>query len=338
MINAREPGSNLTYLIFGGAGSLGKTLTKQILARSEGLDNVIIYSRDEAKHFHMRNKIGDRPNVVYRCGDIRDFASVQDAIFTFLPDRIINAAALKQVPLCEEHPFEAVQTNIIGTKHVVRAVESAGHVLPAKVRVLSISTDKAVKPINAYGMTKALQEKIHLSGNASKTFDHFFNCVRYGNVLESTGSVIPFFKAKIAKNEPLPITDYSMTRFLLSLDEAVDLIFAALNHEDGNHVFIPKVRSARILDLAYLLLHAAGKDADECLFKTGIRPGEKLHEILVSEEEVPKVANLGDYFMIDPKSAPITPEFCEADFNSGAENNVLAFRELKTFLSEKGVL
>ena len=206
---------------------------------------------------------------------MRDYASVSAALHGV--DIVFNAAALKQVPTCEYFPYEAVQTNIVGAQNIVHAIRDLK--LPVET-VVGISTDKAVKPVNVMGMTKSIQERIFACGNLEVPNTRFI-IVRYGNVLASRGSVIPLFHEQIRNGGPVTITHPDMTRFLLSLDEAVDLIFTAVRKARRGETFIPRVRSARMVDVASALI--AGRPIDTKV--TGIRPGEKLHEILVSEEE-----------------------------------------------------
>ncbi len=323
-------------LIFGGTGSLGTTLTRRFLLHGYTIG---IYSRDEAKHFNHRNNFPNS-DIHYFIGDIRNYTSVLRTIKNFHPDIIICAAAMKQVPACENQPFEAVQTNILGSENIgLAASEFADgiNMLEEKLRVLSISTDKAVKPINAYGATKMLQEKIHLNFNSPKLVA---NCVRYGNVLESTGSVIPFFKQKIKRGESLPVTHPAMTRFLLSLDEAVDLIFKALGDKTGGSIYVPSVRSSRITDLAEVLYDAYNPLAKKWHL-AGTRPGEKIHEILISEEEClhtfPSIEE--KYFIICPEQGMnINRIHVEENFSSGCSQNLLSRVELRKFLIDKKVI
>lgn len=324
------------YLIFGGTGSLGKTLCKRLKG-----EQVYVFSRDEAKHHRLSMELESPPASII--GDIRNYESVLKAIRDVRPTHIINAAAMKQVPICEDFPFEAVQTNIIGTQNIVKAVETL-YPIPENsdehyyfnlnpLKVLSVSTDKACKPVNAYGMTKALQERIHMNARANAVF----NCVRYGNVLESTGSVIPVFKKLISENRDLSITDVNMTRFLLSLDEAVDLIFKALDDLQSRKIFIPKVKSAKMTDLANAMINKSGKKIYWNI--TGIRPGEKIHEILVSEEETSRTEDCGDHYVIySPilasvmsKSIGIQKEYSSADYLMNEE-------ELVKFLESHGAI
>jgi FlaA1/EpsC-like NDP-sugar epimerase len=320
------------YLIFGGTGSLGKTLCRRI---TDG--EIYVFSRDEAKHHKLSLEF---PNVRSIIGDIRDYNAVLRAIRDVRPTVIINAAAMKQVPACEDFPYEAVQTNIGGTQNIVRAVEELYPIPeptgeqfmfhPEKLRVLSISTDKACKPVNSYGMTKALQERIHLNGKANA----IFNCVRYGNVLESTGSVIPVFKKLIEEGKDLPITDVNMTRFLMSLDQAVDLIFKALQDISGRNVFLPYVRSAKITDLADVMIKKSGKSLKH--YVSGIRPGEKLHEVLISEEETHRTETQQNIYIIRNFSWVLSARHINCEYSSA--DHIMSFEELEKFLESHGVL
>jgi FlaA1/EpsC-like NDP-sugar epimerase len=327
------------YLIFGGTGSLGTTLTRRLVLQGH---TVAIFSRDEAKNFYHKQLFAKfQRHIRYFIGDIRNYNTVLNAIFRFQPNAIIAAAAMKQVPLCEEFPEEAIQTNIIGAQNVAQAAvefartaSSLGVDLP--IPVLSISTDKAVKPVNAYGCTKALQEKIHLRYNGNGILA---NCVRYGNVLESTGSVLPVFKAQLEAEENLTVTDIAMTRFLLSLNEAVDLIFKGLADTEGGKVFVPKLRSAYIIEVAKEMCRAAGRDPLNSIVLTGIRPGEKLHEVLISEEECHRVQFnvIHGMFVIHPQ-AQNAQTWTENNFSSNDLANLIKNRDLETFLQEKGVI
>jgi UDP-glucose 4-epimerase len=264
---------------------------------------IIIFSRDEVKQHEMRisylNQKSPTDEVIYnnsqrslqfRIGDIRDFHSISSALQGV--DIIFNAAALKQVPSCEYFPFEAVLTNIAGPENIVRAIRELR--LPVQT-VVGISTDKACKPVNVMGMTKAIQERVFIQANMDCP-DTRFICVRYGNVLASRGSVIPLFHEQIMAGGPVTITTADMTRFLLSLDQAVDIIFAALTNAQRGDTFIPRVPSAKVTDIAEILI---GKRPVKTII-TGIRPGEKVHEILISEEESYRTIERGNYYVIQP--------------------------------------
>jgi FlaA1/EpsC-like NDP-sugar epimerase len=304
--------NNKRILITGGTGSLGKVLVKRLLTGEMGIPKkVIVFSRDEAKQHFMRmdylHKRAVTDEVIYqkvdqilefRIGDVRDFHSVSGALQEV--DVVFNAAALKQVPTCEYFPYQAVMTNIGGPENIVRAIEEQH--LPIQT-VVGISTDKACKPVNVMGMTKAVQERVFIEANirCPKTS---FMCVRYGNVLASRGSVIPLFHEQIRNGGPVTITTADMTRFLLSLDQAVDTIFAAVREGKRGETYIPRVPSAKVMDIATALI---GKLPIKTVI-TGIRPGEKLHEILVSEEERFRTFARGNYYVIGPILPELRPQ------------------------------
>jgi len=308
-------------LVTGGTGSLGQTLVKRILTGEMGTPaQITVFSRDEAKQHYMRLDFLHREtatdDVIYqnsrdllnfRIGDVRDYSSLVAAMRD--ADIVFNAAALKQVPSCEYFPFEAVLTNIYGAANIVRAVRE--NQLPVK-KIVGISTDKACKPINVMGMTKALQERVLIEANRDCR-DVQFNCVRYGNVIASRGSIIPLFVDQIKNGRSITITLPEMTRFLLSLDRAVDTVFEAVKSSGRGETFVPKVASAKITDVAAVLMG----DKDLPIEYTGIRPGEKVHEIMVSEEECFRTVERGDYYVI----LPVLPELRgEASDEQALEN------------------
>lgn len=296
--------ANKRILITGGTGSLGKVLLRRLLSGVEGAPSqIVVLSRDEAKQHQIRveyqNRRSATDEVIYRnfvdrlsfrIGDVRDYASVCAALRGV--DIVFNAAALKQVPTCEYFPCEAVQTNVNGAANIVRAIGDLR--IPVET-VVGISTDKAVEPVNVMGMTKALQERIFARANLEVPETRFVT-VRYGNVLASRGSVIPLFHDQIKCNGPVTVTDPRMTRFLLSLEDAVDLIFAALRTARRGETYVPRVASAKIIDVARALI---GSRRIETRI-TGIRPGEKVHEILISEEEAHRTVLRGDNYVIGP--------------------------------------
>ena len=327
-------------LVTGGTGSLGQTLVKRLLTGRLGRpEQVIVFSRDEAKQHYMRLEFmhrsaatdeiiyqNSRDVLAFRIGDVRDRSALLRAVRE--ADIVFHAAALKQVPSCEYFPFEAVLTNIHGAQNLVRCIEENNLGVE---KVIGISTDKACKPINVMGMTKAIQERILLEANRNchKTA---FSCVRYGNVVASRGSIVPLFLDQIARGGPLTVTLPEMTRFLLSLDRAVDTVIAALQHGRPGETFVPKIPSAKIVDVARALLG----DRDLPIEFTGIRPGEKIHEIMVSEEECFRTRDAGDHYII----RPILPELREgsdrgatltAEYSS--KDNNLNINELKELLS-----
>ena len=303
---------NKRVLITGGTGSLGKVLTRRILSGQMGTpQSVVVFSRDEAKQHEMRMEYLNRRSVTedvmyhnferklqFKIGDVRDFHSIAQALTSI--DIVFNAAALKQVPACEYFPYEAVRTNIDGAENIVCAIKE----LQLNVEtVVAISTDKACKPTNVMGMTKAIQERIFLTANIDCPKTRFV-AVRYGNVLASRGSVVPLFIDQIEAGGPITITDKNMTRFLLTLDQAVDTVFEALQFAEAGETYIPKIKAARIIDVVSALV---GKRKIE-IKETGVRPGEKLHEVLVSQEESLRTISRGNYFAI--KS--ILPEVSKA--------------------------
>jgi UDP-glucose 4-epimerase len=297
-----------SILVTGGTGSLGRALVRRILTGELGQPRkVIIMSRDEAKQHAMRvaymNRQVTTDEVIYhnfertiefRIGDVRDYADVCSALKDV--HIVANAAALKQVPTCEYFPGQAVATNCLGPENIVRAIRENDY--PVET-VVGISTDKACKPVNAMGMTKAIQERIFLAANILIP-DTSFVCVRYGNVLSSRGSVIPLFQQQILAGGPVTVTSSEMTRFLLSLDEAVDVVFQALREARRGEIYVPIVRAARVLDIAKVMIGDRGTE----LKIIGVRPGEKLNEVLVSEEECHHVVRRGDYYVI----LPLLPE------------------------------
>lgn len=300
-----------TILVTGGTGSLGKVLVRRLLSGELGMPRkIIVFSRDEAKQHDMRmsymQKNAATDEIIFhnfqrlldfRIGDVRDYANVAGVLHGV--DVVFNAAALKQVPTCEYFPYQAVMTNIGGPENIVRAIQELQ--LPVHT-VVGISTDKACKPVNVMGMTKSLQERIFIQANMRCPQTRFI-CVRYGNVLASRGSVIPLFREQIRNGGPVTITTPEMTRFLLSLDQAVDTIFAAYTEANRGETYIPRVPSALVTNIANALI---GNRPIKTMI-TGIRPGEKLHEILISEEECHRSIERGKYYAI----LPMLPEILE---------------------------
>jgi FlaA1/EpsC-like NDP-sugar epimerase len=332
-------------LITGGTGSLGKTLVRRFLTGRAGSPaKVIVFSRDEAKQHAMRmdyqHKIAATDEIIYRnfqqklefrIGDVRDFHAVASVLRGV--DVVFNAAALKQVPVCEYFPYEAVRTNIEGPENIVQAIHVHG--LPVET-VVGISSDKACKPINAMGMTKALQERVFIQANIRCPGTRFV-CARYGNVLASRGSVIPLFLDQIRNGGPVTITTARMTRFLLTLDDAVDTIFAAVEGGLPGETYIPRVPSARIIDFAKALI---GNRKIE-LKIIGIRPGEKIHEVLVSDEEADRTIERNGYYVI----RPMLPELCDAQESPiglskeySSADNVMSVAEASLLLHREGLM
>jgi len=328
-------------LITGGTGSLGKVLTRRILSGQLGTpQSVVVFSRDEAKQHEMRMEYLNRRSVTedvmyhnfertlqFKIGDVRDFHSVAQALTNV--DIVFNAAALKQVPACEYFPYEAVRTNIEGAENIVRAIKELRLNIET---VVAISTDKACKPTNVMGMTKAIQERIFLAANIDCPKTRFV-AVRYGNVLASRGSVVPLFLDQIEAGGPITLTDKKMTRFLLTLDQAVDTVFEAMQFAEAGETYIPKIKAALIVDIINALV---GKKKIE-VKETGVRPGEKLHEVLVSQEEALRTISRGEYFAIKsilPEvSKPVSPESFEFDELS-SEHFLMTSKEVQIFLDK----
>ncbi len=319
---------NKTVLVTGGTGSMGKTFVHRVLSGEQGVPKkVIVFSRDEAKQHDMRTSYLHRAaatdevifrnfmNVLeFRIGDVRNFSEICSAVRD--ADIVVNAAALKQVPTCEYFPEQAILTNCMGAANIVRAIGENSYPVQS---VIGISTDKACKPVNVMGMSKAIQERIFTSANILNPSTRFI-CVRYGNVLASRGSVIPLFLDQIRHGGPVTLTVPTMTRFLLSLDQAVDTVFEALAKALPGETYVPRAPSATVENLARALI---GDKAIEIKI-TGIRPGEKMHEIMVSEEEANHCVPRGQYYAIlpmlpelrrdsDAHAAALTKEFSSAD-------------------------
>jgi UDP-glucose 4-epimerase len=295
-------------LVTGGTGSLGRALILRLLKGDMGRPaKVIVFSRDEAKQHDMRLEYlqqraatdeiiyrNSKELLTFRIGDVRNYSALVQALRGV--EVVFHAAALKQVPTCEYFPFEAIQTNILGVQNLARAIVENE---TAVELVVGVSTDKACKPINVMGMTKALQERILTQANLECPQVRF-TCVRYGNVIASRGSVVPLFVDQIRQGGPVTITLKEMTRFLLEMDQAVDSIFAAVRFALPGETYIPRVPSARVIDIAEVMIN--GRDIT--VVYTGIRPGEKVHEILVSEEECHRTIERDGYYVI----SPILPE------------------------------
>ena len=329
-------------LVTGGTGSLGQVLVRRLMSGVEGVpESVTVFSRDEAKQHYMRLDFMQkqtatdevifencRQRLKFVIGDVRDYASVLRVARN--KDVIFAAAALKQVPSCEYFPWGAVRTNIEGAENLVRAV--AQNDLGVET-VMGISTDKACKPVNVMGMTKAIQERVYIEGNL-RAPDTRFICARYGNVLASRGSVVPLFLDQIAAGGPVTITTPDMTRFLLTLEDAVDTIFAAVRSAEAGETYIPQCPSAKMTDLAAYLI---GDKPVETVI-TGIRPGEKIHEILLSEEESTRtVFGHEGYYALRPMlpelAGPVAEPALEGDYSSAGA--LMTDAELATFLETK---
>ncbi len=280
--------ANKILLISGGTGSFGNAVLRRFL--DSDLQEIRVFSRDEKKQDDMRKKYNN-PKLKFYIGDVRDYQSVLNVVRGV--DFIYHAAALKQVPSCEFHPLEAVKTNVLGTENVLEAAITSG-----VKRVVVLSTDKAVYPINAMGISKAMMEKVAVakSRNSNGTV---INVTRYGNVMCSRGSVIPLFTNQIRAGQPITITDPSMTRFMMTLDDAVDLVLYAFEHGKSGEIFVQKAPAATIETLAYALTDLLNKPEHEVRV-IGTRHGEKLYEALLSREEMVAAEDLGDYYCVPP--------------------------------------
>lgn len=278
-----------SILITGGTGSFGKKFVEMTLRFHPGVDRLVVYSRDELKQFEMQQMFSmkDYPQVRYFIGDVRDRDRLIRAFEGI--DTVVHAAALKQVPACEYNPFEAVKTNIMGAQNVIEAAIASG-----VKQVVALSTDKAAAPINLYGATKLCSDKLFTAANLYRgKRDLNFSVVRYGNVMGSRGSVIPFFVNERHKGV-IPITDERMTRFSITLEDGVNLVYYAIQHMWGGEIFVPKIPSYRITDLAEAI-------APSCRMEhVGVRPGEKIHEEMITETDALNTVEFDNYFVILP--------------------------------------
>lgn len=318
--------NNKCILITGGTGSFGKKCTEIILKKYKP-KKLIIFSRDELKQFEMSQVFSDKkyPSMRYFIGDVRDKERLYRALHGV--DYVIHAAALKQVPTAEYNPFEAVKTNILGAENIINVAIDKG-----VKKVIALSTDKAANPINLYGATKLCSDKLFIAGNSYVGRDDtIFSVVRYGNVVGSRGSVIPFF-LKQKGNGILPITDSRMTRFWITLEQGVSFVLRSLETMVGGELFVPKLPSMKIMYLAKAI-------APECKTKIiGIRPGEKLHEVMITKDDARMTLEFDDYYIIQPffrfflrrfknnGGKPVSEDF---EYNSGTNTWWLTIKELK---------
>lgn len=322
-----------TVLITGGTGSFGKKCTEVILKNCRP-KKLIIFSRDELKQFEMAQTFSDKeyPCIRYFIGDVRDKERLYRAFHGV--DYVIHAAALKQVPACEYNPFEAVKTNILGAENIIDAA------IDQKVKkVIALSTDKAANPINLYGATKLCSDKLFIAGNSYVGQEQTrFSVVRYGNVVGSRGSVIPFFLKK-KETGVLPITDSRMTRFWITLEQGVNFVLDCLDRMVGGELFVPKLPSMNIMDLAEAI-------APGCPTETvGIRPGEKIHEVMITRDDARKTLEYGSYYLIQPDfryfskrfvndgGVPVKEDF---EYNSGTNTVWISVAELREMIGNIG--
>lgn len=322
-----------TVLVTGGTGFLGNALVQRLLEFSP--HSVRVLSNDEFGHFNTQKRFGDR-RIRHFLGDVRDFERMKTACSG--ADIVIHGAALKRIDLIEYNVMDAIKTNVEGTVNVVKACLEKG-----VEKAVFVSTDKACSPVNSYGATKMLGERIFIESNYSKgKAGTALTAVRYGNVVNSTGSVVPFFLEKLENNEKIPITDERMTRFMISEERAVKEVMDAIRHGLGGEIFVPKLKSHTITDLAAVLAEHYGKDNGTEV--VGIRPGEKIHECMVNESEAPRTFEFEDHYVIAPEldgnyrvSYPYLKkrvgfsEYCSRDFLVGKE-------ELRAMLEEAGIL
>ena len=326
--------NNKSLLITGGTGSFGKAFVKTVLARYPDVKRLVIFSRDELKQFEMSQQFPEvqYPALRYFIGDVRDADRLRRAMEGI--EIVIHAAALKQVPAAEYNPFECIKTNVIGAQNVIEACLDTG-----VRRVVALSTDKAAAPINLYGATKLCSDKLFTAANNIKGGrDLRFSVVRYGNVMGSRGSVIPFFLER-RKTGVLPITDPAMTRFNISLQDGVDMVLWALEQAQGGEIFVPKIPSYCITDVA----NAIGPECEHPV--VGIRPGEKLHEEMITESDSLNTVDLGKYFAILPSAGVHTIEsYCATQggqpvpvgyaYNSGSNADFLSVEQLRRLIAE----
>ncbi len=317
-------------LITGGTGSFGHQMILELMQYKPKL--IRIFSRDEDKQHNLKQELLENPildKIQFLIGDVRDYERIHSVTKDI--DIIFHAAALKQVPSVEAHPYEAVKTNIVGAFNVVTAA------VAQKVKnVVAVSTDKAVKPVNAMGMTKALQEKLILSDEITKDKTKFC-CVRYGNVLGSRGSVIPLWDKRLDQNKPLPITHPDMTRFMLTLSQAIDLVFYSLKNSKGGEIFVKKAPATKMINLARAYAELKTGKKNYPLEYIGIRAGEKINEVLVSEEEMRHVQEKKDHFVIK-REAEIDKSFIKkstkfTEYGSGTIPS-MNIEELKSLMKK----
>jgi UDP-N-acetylglucosamine 4,6-dehydratase (inverting) len=325
--------SGKSLLITGGTGSFGRAFVKNVLSRWPDVRRLVVFSRDELKQFEMAQTFSaaQYPEIRYFIGDVRDLERLRRAMEGV--DIVVHAAALKQVPTAEYNPFECIKTNVLGAQNVIEAC------LDTNVqRVVALSTDKAAAPINLYGATKLCSDKLFTAANNIKGGrDLSFSVVRYGNVMGSRGSVVPFFLER-RKTGVLPITDPEMTRFNISLQEGVDMVLWALEHARGGEIFVPKIPSYRITELA----RAIGPECEHPV--VGIRPGEKIHEEMITSSDSFNTVDLGRYFAILPSAGAYTVEsYCARQggtpvmpgyaYNSGSNSEFLTVEQLRALIA-----
>lgn len=327
-------GAESRLLVTGGTGSFGKAFIATVLERFPQIRRIVIYSRDELKQWELQQQFpaSQYPQLRFFLGDVRDQDRLRRALEGI--DTVVHAAALKQVPAAEYNPMEFVKTNVLGAENLIQASIDA-----SVKRVVALSTDKAASPINLYGATKLCSDKLFIAANNIKgARDLHFSVVRYGNVMGSRGSVIPFFLQK-AKTGILPITDPAMTRFNISLREGVEMVLWSLQHALGGEIFVPKIPSYRITDVA----EAIGPSCEKLI--TGMRPGEKIHEEMITASDSFTTIDLCDYYAILPSDGRvhelyqkvginITPVSEGFAYNSGSNSDFLSVQKLRALIRE----
>ena len=321
--------SGSSILITGGTGSFGKAFVRNVLDNYDPR-RLVIFSRDELKQYEVRAMFGDDPRLRWFIGDIRDRGRLTRAMHEI--DYVVHAAALKQVDTAEYNPFEYVQTNIIGTQNVVEASIDSG-----VKKVVALSTDKASSPINLYGATKLAADKLCVSANhMAAAYETRFSVVRYGNVMGSRGSVVPFFAKLAAEGKSLPITDKRMTRFWITLDQAVDFVVDSFDLMQGGELYVPRIASMKVVDLAEAI--APGSPTHEI----GIRPGEKLHEEMIAADDSRRTLRLADRYVVQPTIAtwgympptegePVPDGF---SYTSDANDQWLSVDDIRTMIAK----
>ena len=323
-----------SLLVTGGTGSFGKEFISRVLRDYPEVERIVVFSRDEFKQFEMSNmpEFAGNEKLRFFLGDVRDKDRLMRA-FDHV-DVVIHAAALKQVPACEYNPFEAVKTNILGAQNVIEAAIDKG-----VKRVVALSTDKACSPINLYGATKLCSDKLFIASSVyARTTYTKFSVVRYGNVAGSRGSVIPFFHKLIREGaKELPITDYRMTRFWLKLDSAIDLVIQAIENMNGGELFVKKIPSMKMTDLAKAMAPQLP------LKEIGIRPGEKIHEMMISVEDARNTIEMDGHYVIYPDNYPATQKLTgksvpnDFEYHSGNNSQWLTVEQMQTLIQEIGL-
>ncbi|MGL4593484.1 MAG: UDP-N-acetylglucosamine 4,6-dehydratase (inverting) [Thermoguttaceae bacterium] len=323
--------SGKSILVTGGTGSFGKKFIHRVLREYSSVERIVVFSRDEFKQFEMSNmpEFSGSKKLRFFLGDVRDKERLMRAFDGI--DMVVHAAALKQVPACEYNPFEAIKTNVLGAQNIIEAAIDRG-----VKKVVALSTDKACSPINLYGATKLCSDKLFIAGSVySGTKRTKFSVVRYGNVAGSRGSVIPFFQKLLSEGvQELPITDYRMTRFWLKLDSAIDLVNHAMEHMNGGELFVKKIPSMKMTDLAKAMAPKLP------VKEIGIRPGEKIHEMMISVEDARNTIEMDDHYVIYPDDYPNLKKLSgkpvqnDFEYHSGNNSQWLSVEQMRNLIVE----